>query len=192
MTYHWLRIRADDRSWQAAWEELDTAALAPLWGAFRGLFGISTSELLVVSGTDDPEKMVEAIEDAGFGIVDGLPMTPTARPREFAPVDEDGVYVFRFFDVASDVVDEVVELSTEAWTTFEDDDAYEAEVQGLFREAEPEDEREVMMLVTRYADLASWETSRTPSPVAMDLFRRRHELTAGAIAIATRPIPTPT
>lgn len=186
MTYHWLRIRADDRSWKAAWDELDADATKPLWGAFRGLFGIASSELLVVSATEDPGAMVDALEGVGFGVVDGLAMVPTVRPETFEPIEEDGLYVFRFFDVASDAVDEIVELSADAWTTFEADEDYLAEVQGLFREADPADDREIMMLVTWYEDLASWETSRTPPSEARERFQRRHELTDGSIAIATR------
>jgi hypothetical protein len=43
-----------------------------------------------------------------------------------------------------------------------------------------------MLLLTWYDGLGSWQTSRQPAPDARENFRRRHALTAGTIAYATR------
>ena len=85
-------------------------------------------------------------------------------------------------------VEEIAALSQEAWTTFEDTDAYRAEPQGLFCLADRSDERGVMLLLTWYDGLGSWVTSRRPAPAARENFVRRHALTAGTIAYATQLI----
>jgi len=42
------------------------------------------------------------------------------------------LYVFRFFEVRNADVEEVADLSRQAWETFENSDAYLSEPQGLF------------------------------------------------------------
>ena len=43
-----------------------------------------------------------------------------------------------------------------------------------------------MLLVTWYDGFDSWQNSRNPDPAARENFRRRHALTTGTIAYATR------
>jgi hypothetical protein len=45
-----------------------------------------------------------------------------------------------------------------------------------------------MLLCTWYDGLESWQLSREPAPEAATNFRRRHALTLGTIAYATRLI----
>ncbi len=94
--------------------------------------------------------------------------------------------MFRFFDVRNADVEEIAALSNEAWITFEDTDAYAAEPQALFCQADRSEERGVMLLLTWYDGLVSWQTSRKPAPESRENFQRRHALTAGTIAYATR------
>ena len=190
MAYHWLRARADDRSWQNAYREFKAADLpagVDVWGAFFGLFGIGSSELVLVLHSDGPPA-IEVVTGAGFEVTEHHVLVPTVRPKTFAPLEREGLYVFRLFDVANADVDEIAALSKEAWTTFEDTDAYAAEPEALFCQADRSDERGVMLLLTWYDGLESWQTSRQPAPEARENFKRRHELTAGTIAYATRLI----
>lgn len=133
--------------------------------------------------TADPTA---AITDAGFEVVRVLPLVPTVRPQTFVPLTRPGLYVFRLFDVSTDDIDEVARLSAEAWIGFENDAGYAAQPQGLFAPADRTDRRGVMVLLTWYDGLQSWEASRGPSPETVALFRRRRELTTGTIAYATR------
>jgi hypothetical protein len=188
MIYHWLRIRSADRGWQSAHARLLETGLADgvdVWGRFFGLFGIGSNELvLMLHGPRD--LPVEPIEAAGFEVVERHALVPTVRPKAFAPLTRPGLYVFRFFDVRNVDVEEIAGLSQEAWTSFEDTDAYAAEPQGLFCQADRSTERGVMLLLTWYDGLESWQTSRQPAPEARENFKRRHQLTLGTIAYATR------
>lgn len=186
-TYQWLRIRAQGRGWTEAHERLTGSDLGghQVWGVFSGLFGIGSNELLMVLHGDGRPR-TDVIASAGFEIVDSHVFLPTVRPVAFEPRGRPGLYVFRFFDVAHHDVDEIARLSNEAWTTFESADSYAAEPQALFAQADRSTEDGVMLLVTWYDGLESWQTSRAPAPAALENFRRRRELTQGTIAYATQ------
>ncbi|MAE94632.1 MAG: hypothetical protein CL910_08235 [Deltaproteobacteria bacterium] len=191
MPFALTRLRAKDRDSRSALAAItagDAAVLAPArrWGLFAGLFGLASNELFVVSAGE--------VQDVGERLL-GLPATaeaetlllePTVRPTTEAPLTREGLYVFRFFEVAHRDVDEIAELSREAWESFEESDAYAAEPMALFCQADRSAERGRMLLVTWYDGLNSWQTSRRPDPRARENFLRRHELTAGTIAYATR------
>ena len=108
--------------------------------------------------------------------------------RERSPLTRPGLYVFRFFDVNNADVDEIAQLSREAWTTFESTASYRAEPQGLFCLTRSTAAAGLMLLCTWYDGLESWQVSREPPPEAAENFRRRHALTYGTIAYATRLI----
>ncbi len=192
MAYHWFKVRALERDWRDTYSRFAAAGLpdgSDVWGAFSGLFGIGSNELvLVLHG--DARAATRAVTGAGFEVVEQHALVPTIRPSAFAPLTRQGLYVFRFFDVRNADVGEIAALSGEAWTSFEVSDAYEAEPQGLFCQADRRDERGVMLLLTWYDGLGSWQTSRKPAPEARANFQRRHELTAGTIAYATRLVTT--
>ncbi len=188
MNYHWLRARADERDWSNAYSRFDateTPIGVQLWGAFFGLFGIGSNELIFVLHCDAPAPRYYLAE-AGFEVVEQHVLVPTVRPNAFAPLTRDGLYVFRFFDVRNADVEQIASLSKQAWVSFEDTDAYASEPLGLFCQADRRDERGVMLLVTWYDGLESWQTSRQPATDARENFQRRHALTAGTIAYATR------
>ena len=85
-------------------------------------------------------------------------------------------------------VDEIAELSRVAWESFEHVDAYSAEPQGLFCQADRSEERGRMLLVTWYDGLNSWQASRNHPAKARENFQRRQQLTNGTVAYATRLI----
>ena len=109
---------------------------------------------------------------------------PTVRPQTSTPVNKPGIYVFRSFTIDAASVDEFVELSTQAWVTFEAAPSYSAQPQGLFREASDAQQID-MLLVTWYDSLDSWQTSRQPAGEARERFARRRELTRSTVALAT-------
>ena len=190
MVYHWLRVRCDDRDWfdtHKRFKMREVADGVELWGAFSGLFGIGSNELIMVLH-GSRETPTGAVSQAGFELVEQHVLVPTVRPTAFAPLTRRGLYVFRFFDVRNADVDKIAALSYEAWTTFENTDAYQAEPQALFCQANRNDERGVMLLLTWYDGFNSWQTSRQPAKPARENFRKRHALTAGTIAYATQLI----
>lgn len=191
MIYAYSRLRTRGRDHRAAVEALrgdGNAALAPanLWGAFNGLFGVASNELIVVTYGE-----VANIDAALGGLadvvaVDTLLLEPTVRPTEHEARTRAGLYVFRFFAVAHKDVDEIASLSLRAWGDFETSDDYSAIPQGLFRQHDTSSSNGRMLLCTWYDGLNSWQTSRTPPGDAGELFRRRHAMTQSTVAYATR------
>lgn len=186
-SYHWLRLSCGDRTWHDAWQRTrpELEGRHKIWGAFHGLFGLGSNELIVVTYGEDPPPG-DKLNAAGFEVTDARPLTPTVRPERFTPLTRPGLYVFRLFDVATVDVEEIARLSKEAWVGFENTDGYTTEPQGLFAPADRATPEGTMVLLTWYAGLESWQTSRGASPEATELFRQRRELTKRTIAYATR------
>jgi hypothetical protein len=191
MRFALTRLRANDRGFQSMFAAIsadDDEALRPArrWGAFYGVFGLGSDELFIVS-VGEVEQVNERLLalDEVFE-VDTLLLESTVRPSSEAPLSREGLYVFRFFEVANKDIDEIAALSKEAWETFETTGDYSAEPQALFCQADRSAERGRMLLLTWYDGLDSWQASREPHPKARENFRRRHALTRGTIAYATR------
>ena len=193
MSFIISRVRSTDRHFNALHTEItndSNATLQPasLWGAFHGLFGLGSNELIVVSvgATENVHKNLMSLNSAAG--CESLELAPTVRPVTEEPLSREGLYVFRFFDVAHVDVDEIAELSRVAWESFEHVDAYSAEPQGLFCQADRSEERGRMLLVTWYDGLNSWQAARNPPANARENFQRRQQLTNGTVAYATRLI----
>jgi len=200
-TYCYTRLKAGERNWQPLFDRLRSATLprladsgVELWGAWSGLFGIGSNELVLMTSADarlnHPALLAAHFADAPASIVEQHLLAPTVRPVDARPLTCPGLYVFRFFDVNNVDVEEIAKLSLEAWSTFESTQTYRAEPQGLFCQHERDATRGIMLLCTWYDGLESWQRSREPPAAAAENFRRRHALTHGTIAYATRLIPT--
>lgn len=196
-TYCYLHLRGEGRDSSALKEALSEVAGKwrqagiTLWGAWEGLFGIASNELILVAaaaGERAEDDFRAPLAGRAISIRDALLLTPTVRPEGTAPCQKAGLYVFRFFEVATANVAEVADLSRQAWETFENADDYQSEPQGLFRPLDQSTESGRMLLVTWYDGLESWQTSRAPAPAARENFARRRALTKGTLAIATRLI----
>jgi hypothetical protein len=199
-TFCYTRLKGrDERNFRPLFEHVRATAAPVLaragverWGAWSGLFGIASNEIVLMTtaaaGVDHAGLLNAQLAGTPRAIVEQFVLRATVRPLDRKPLERPGLYVFRFFDVRHADVDEIARLSFEAWTTFEASDAYRAEPQGLFCEAEQRSATGVMLLCTWYDGLESWQASRTPAPAAAENFRRRHALTAGTIAYATRHI----
>ncbi len=149
-----------------------------VFGIFASLFGLASNEIYLVTFGKTPASLsfpdnVKLLSIQSFN--------PTIRPQIHQAMTRPGVYVFRWFSVASDAVDEIVQLSGDAWPTFEG--SFETQIQGLFVEAAAKPSE--MLLITWYRDLSVWEASRHPPLDARENFLRRHQLTLSATPIAT-------
>lgn len=190
-TFAFLRLTARDGDWQHLHTSIRNH-LAPqeIWGAFQGLFGVGSNELIAVTVGDD-DAVSASIETArGLGVehVESLMLKPTTRPASAAPLTREGLYVFRFLHVANADIEEIASLSAEAWRSFESPSDYRAEAQALFRQHDRSEVRGRMLLLTWYDGLNSWQASRQPPDAAASLFQRRRKLTSSSIAYATRLI----
>ena len=190
--FAFLRLKAGSGDWRALHRAL-TRRLPPerLWGAFHGLFGVGSNELMAITVGDEADvaqsvAVARQLPGATCGMA--LPLAPTARPTSAAPLRREGLHVLRFFDVAEAHQEEFVALSQAAWETFEAADGYRAQPQGLFSEHGARFGRGAMLLVTWYDGLGSWQASRSPPAAARERFARRGKLAASTVAYATRLI----
>lgn len=182
--YVYQKLRAPENSSRGLLAEVDNGQHfdGDLWGVFTGLFGLASNELIVIS--------YQAVESQAPTIsahaVDHELWQATAKPLEFSPCRKSGLYVFRRFHVAAQDVEEVVQLSSQAWQTFAGAQEYEALPLGLFRPPEDAQGMVKLMLLTWYDSFASWQISRQPAADAAANFARRHALTQTTYAIATQ------
>ena len=203
-----LHLKAAGSGWQRLAGALATTVAAipdcSLVGTFMGLFGIGNHEVFALLAAPSADAGAEARIRSGLPVdievCAAMTMRATARPATDAPLQREGLYVFRFFDVRDGDVDEVVRLSCTAWETFESpaglpSTGYTSEPMALFRPSRQNDApvhdadaRGRMLLLTWYDNFTSWERSRTPAPEAAENFRRRAELTSRTIAYATRAV----
>lgn len=196
--FHWARIETTGRNFQALAEQVRAESLPALdlhggkpWILAQGLFGLWTTEVILVtawSAAAEPGRHVSEALPMGARIVSQHTLVPTVRPLTTTPPARPGIYVHRFFEVRATDIERFVALSDEAWNTFENTADYAAEPQGLFRERDHPEDGGMMLLVTWYDRLESWERSRAPAPEAAANFRARAALTKRSVAFATRLI----
>ena len=162
------------------------AAGAVVVGAWRGAGSIGwwDDEVVVLAGWP---------HGAEHGPVEGERLRATARPTSIAPLTAGGVFAHRWMHFAPAAWDEVLELSTGAWPTFER--AYGATIEAFLRS----EESDRVLLITRYPSVAVWETSRgivredgEDEQEAARRFVRRRELTTRAIVRVGTLIPAAT
>ena len=169
---HLIKLANDDIT-----KQLQTAG-HEVFGIFASLFGLASNEIYLVTFGETQTSLsfhddVELISTHLFNA--------TLRPLDHQPRTRPGIYVFRWFSVLPDAVEEIIQLSYNAWPAFEG--SFETEVQGLFVEATGQPSE--MLLITWYKNLSAWEESRHPPEDARENFLRRHQLTLNAKPIAT-------
>lgn len=169
-----------------------------LYGLFSPQLGFASNEGVIASVWTESHNMrasghaLQGAED--IAVTSSNRLAPTVRPIDRSTLyDSDapigGIFIHRWFTVEADGVDRFIELSGEAWETFEK--SFDAQIQGLFqadRTAEDE-ERCVtrLLLLTHYASHGVWEQSRDDSadPDAWAKFLERHKLTRETIGRST-------
>ena len=177
---------ASQRTWQQRIHDLALSfdpSAHQILGCFYGLFGLQSSDCFcLISGPADSAPTQERLNPSTLM---QIPLIATLRPTSPQVLDQKGIYVFRFWKIAGDQVDKAVQLSSEAWMTFEE--GFDTEVKALFRQ-QLKAEEESMLLITWYKNLTAWEASRSPDPAALENFRQRQALMHSVMPIATRLI----
>ena len=154
-----------------------------VFGVFGGLLGLPSNNLYLVTFA---ESEITLNLPKQYEIVATTPLKPTIRPVEHKAASKSGVYVFRWFSVATEHVDEIVRLSGDAWPGFES--SFNTEVQGLFVEEAKQPDK--MLLITWYENLNVWQESRQPPTHSRENFIRRHQLTRKALPVGTYLVGT--
>ena len=110
----------------------------------------------------------------------------TVRPTDDTPPAYDGVYVFRWFDIAEADWPDFRDLSDAAWPNMEE--VFDVNICGFWRGLETPAPAAKVLLLTRYADLSVWEASRwwkNPAAAAdasMSRFKKRNEMINATVA----------
>ena len=164
-------------------ELVDARDGASLWGLWHGIFGLASNELMLMTSHARGEDGL--IFPDNCRVAEEHRLRATARPTDDTPLGQPGLYVFRDFSLAREDIDEVVALSSAAWTTFENGEDYSARPMGLFAPLEPASNC-LMHLLTWYPDFASWQSSRESGAQALQRFAARRALTFSTVATATR------
>lgn len=198
--FHWARIAAPGKNFAALGKLIEETTLPALerhggrrWALANGLFGLWNHEVILLTtwpGGAKPDEYLSGELPVGAAVMESYEFVATARPTDTSPLSKPGVYVHRLFGVDSANVERFVELSEEAWRTFETASEYQSELQGLFRQVDHPETGGLMLLVTWYDRLESWERSRTPPPEAAANFRERALITTRSVAYATRLLGT--
>lgn len=177
-------------------EHVRAAGVAEAGGELLGLFTpqlgwhARQAALLVRWPSEVPrraEAMARLAKLPGVVSAEAHRLAPTARPAPTDRPQPGGIYVHRWFVIATPSLPEFVELSTTGWRDFEA--RFETNIFGLFT-AEPT-ERDTaagetrLLLCTRYKDHGVWEASRDPTTDAMAAFARRQKLTRDTWAAST-------
>ena len=116
MTFAFTRLRASDRGFREMSGAISAdgdAVLSPArrWGAFFGLFGIASNELLILTLGDVDQVNDRLVALGSVRDAETLLLEPTVRPTSETPLSREGLYVFRFFEVAHRDVDQIAALS---------------------------------------------------------------------------------
>ena len=187
-TYEYRRFRVAPGEWDAFVERLRAAAGASLFGVWRGQIGLESNEGLVLTAWADEEALAAGARAlapifAGARESHAERLVATLRPETPAPPQRSGVYAFREFEIAEADWEEFASLSERAWPGFES--GFDARICGFFRSLDVAPPAAKVLLVTRYASLATWEASR--ADVSRAEFQRRHKLTRATRVVTATP-----
>ncbi len=165
-----------------------------IFGLWRGEIGWHTDEGVVMSAWPPDTEPVHAALDGISGVIESSidRVVATVGPVSPEPPTTDGVYAHRWFECSEEDWPEFLDLSEGAWPDFER--AFDGtRIIGFWRSLGAPDGRVEILLITRYASLATWERSRPYAPEhvpgaeqARAKFIRRAELTERTIVRITR------
>ena len=205
-------VAAETRMYDYLFPDLDAAPGAPPSRAFgehvRGAglekaggtpLGLFTSQIgwharqaaLLVGwapGAAGRDAAMAALAEApGVRSAERHRLQATARPSASDRLKPGGIYVHRWFVIATPSLAEFVDLSTTGWRDFEA--RFDTNIFGLFTaEQTPQDKaagQTRLLLLTRYRDHGVWEESRNPPTDAMAAFQRRQLITRDTWNVST-------
>lgn len=174
---------------------LDKAGGTPL-GLFSPQIGWHSRQAALLVGWSPDAKGRDAAMAAlanapGVKSVERHRLQATARPSPTDRLKPGGIYVHRWFVIATPSLPEFIELSTTGWRDFEA--RFDTNIFGLFT-AEPTAADKAagqtrLLLLTRYKDHGVWEASRNPDTAAMAAFQRRQLITRDTWNDSTLLVP---
>jgi hypothetical protein len=148
-----------------------SAAGSTLFGLFQGVIGLPSNEVIAVATAAADDALLRAQDIPGLLAVDAVSITATVRPRDPAPLQAPGIYAHRWFHIGARHWPRFLELSEAAWPAFER--AFASEIVGLWKQ-DVEPDASLVLLMTRYPDLATWERSRAGAASDAEQHMRQH------------------
>jgi len=181
----------DPQAVRRAFASRAEAAGGQLYGCWRSLVGLGLARdegiALTAFDTADAARSASDVPDS-----EAVLLEATVRPTDDAPAAQDGVYVFRWFDVAEEDWQAFCDLSDAAWPNMEA--VFDVRIHGFWKSLETRPPASRTLLLTRYADLSVWEASRwwkAPAAAAnasMSRFKARNEMIQATVAYPAMPI----
>lgn len=174
---------------------LDKAGGTPL-GLFSPQIGWHARQaaLLVCWSPDANGRdaaMAALAKAPGVKSVERHRLQATARPSPTDRLKPGGIYVHRWFVIATPSLPEFEELSTTGWRDFEA--RFDTNIFGLFTAEQTAADKAAgqtrLLLLTRYQDHGVWEASRNPDTAAMAAFQRRQLITRDTWNDSTLLVP---
>lgn len=196
--YEYCRFKTAPRELQLApkatyesFAERAKASGGKLFGCWRSVMGLGLARdegIAVTSWASvATAKAATPVADA-----ECILLKATVRPLTDAAPLYEGVYVFRWFDVAEAEWQDFCHLSNAAWPNMES--VFDVNVCGFWKSLDTQPPASKTLLLTRYANLSVWEASRWwNKPVAaanasMSRFKSRNEIVDATVAYPALPI----
>ncbi len=170
--YVYHKIDCDPRCWYQVSNQIQqmqnfqtTETEPTLYGIWRSQIGLPRDTITVISAWPDLDmaKSQSAHFHDRLKLVQRCEaniMVPTLRPKTSKPPVIQGNYAFRWFDTPAKKFGEFLELSEDAWPSFES--SYDSQVIGLWRLLNSQSNNISTLLLTRRPDLSMWERSKIP------------------------------
>ncbi|WP_430424910.1 hypothetical protein [Phenylobacterium sp.] len=174
---------------------LDKAGGTPL-GLFSPQIGWHARQAALLVGwspdANGRDAAMAALAKApGVKSVERHRLQATARPSPTDRLKPGGIYVHRWFVIATPSLPEFIELSTTGWRDFEA--RFDTNIFGLFTAEQTAADKAAgqtrLLLLTRYKDHGVWEASRNPDTAAMAAFQRRQLITRDTWNDSTLLVP---
>jgi hypothetical protein len=174
---------------------LDKAGGTPL-GLFSPQIGWRSRQAALLVGWSPDAKgrdaaMAALAKAPGVTSVERHHLQATARPSSTDRLKPGGIYVHRWFVIATPSLPEFIELSTTGWRDFEA--RFDTNIFGLFTAEQTAADKAAgqtrLLLLTRYKDHGVWEASRNPDTAAMAAFQRRQLITRDTWNDSTLLVP---
>lgn len=163
-----------------------------LFGCWRSLVGLGLARdegIAIISWpTEELARGAPAVDGAEHHVLEA-----TVRPKKDLEVELHGISVFRWFDVVAADWEAFRDISDAAWPNMEE--VFDVNICGFWRSLDVKAPASKTLLLTRYADLTVWETSRwwnKPESAARDSmsrFQARNEMIQSTVAFPTLQIP---
>lgn len=196
--FEYCRFHTPPRALQSAPEaarkrfaDRATASGGKLFGCWRSVVGLGLGRDEGIALTSWP-SLKEAESAAPVEGAEHIRLQATVRPHSDAAPTYEGVYVFRWFDVAEADWQDFCDLSNAAWPNMES--VFDVNICGFWKCPESPDQMSKTLLLTRYADLSVWEASRwwnkptAAADASMSRFKARNEMINATIAYPALPI----